>query len=31
MTSESLLPMQAREEGISLNQLFSSAIENALH
>lgn len=31
MTSESLLPMQAKEEGISLNQLFSSAIENALH
>lgn len=30
MTSESLLPMQARESGISLTELFGSAIENAL-
>jgi D-alanine-D-alanine ligase len=30
MTSESLLPMQAKEEGISLSELFGSAIENAL-
>jgi D-alanine-D-alanine ligase len=30
MTTESLLPMQAREAGISLEELFSSAVENAL-
>lgn len=30
MTTESLLPMQAKEFGISLKELFSSAIENAL-
>ena len=30
MTNESLLPMQAKEAGISLEELFSSAIENAL-
>ncbi len=30
MTAESLLPMQAKEAGISLEELFGSAVENAL-
>ncbi len=30
MTNESILPQQARQAGISLEELFGAAIENAL-
>jgi D-alanine-D-alanine ligase len=31
LTEESILPQQAREAGISLAELFETAIEDALH